>query len=68
MAELTTTARNALPDTAFGLPNKRSYPMPDANHARNSKARAAEEFSIGNLSAEEKDQIDSKANKILGVS
>ena len=65
MAELSTTARNALPDSAFGLPHKRSYPMPDASHARNAKARAAEEFHKGNLTAAEKSQIDQKANEIL---
>ena len=65
MAELSTKERNALSDTAFGLPDKRTYPMPNASHARNAKARAAEEFNKGNLSSAEKDQIDRKANKIL---
>ena len=66
MVELSTTERNALPDTAFGLPQKRAYPMPDASHARNAKARATEEFNLGNLTSAEKDQIDRKANEILG--
>jgi hypothetical protein len=66
MAELSTQARNALPDDAFGLPQKRSYPMPDASHARNAKARASEEFHKGVLSAAEKVQIDRKADEILG--
>ena len=39
--------------------------MPDANHARNAKARASEEFGKGNLSAAEKAQIDRKADEIL---
>ena len=64
---LSTHERNALPDSAFGLPHKRSYPMPDASHARNAKARAAEEFNLGNLSAAEKGQIDRKADAILGA-
>jgi hypothetical protein len=63
---LTTKQRNALPDHAFGLPGKRAYPMPDANHARDAKARAAEEYSKGNLSSAEKAQIDRKADGILG--
>ena len=67
MTELSTTDRNALADKDFGLPHKRSYPMPDANHARNAKARASEEFHKGNLSAAEKAQIDSKADDILGA-
>ncbi len=66
MAELSTNARNALGDKVFGLPDKRAYPMPDASHARNAKARAAEEFNKGNLTAAEKAQIDSKADEILG--
>ena len=64
--ELSTTERDALADTEFGLPHSRAYPMPDASHARNAKARAAEEFNRGNLSAAEKAQIDRKADRILG--
>ncbi len=48
--EVSTVNRNALPDTAFGLKEKRTYPMPDANRARLpfevTRARAA---TIGNL-------------------
>ena len=66
MGQLPTNERNALPDTAFGLPQKRAYPMPDASHARNAKARAAEEFNLGNLTVAERDQIDRKADEILG--
>jgi hypothetical protein len=66
MGQLPTNKRNALPDTAFGLPQKRAYPMPDASHARNAKARATEEFNLGNLTSAEKDQIDRKANELLG--
>ena len=65
MPPLTTAARNALPDTAFGLPEQRAYPMPDASHARNAKARAAEEFNKGVLSAAEKQRIDHKADTII---
>jgi hypothetical protein len=67
MTELSTEERNALADNQFGLPRKRTYPMPDASHARNAKARASEEFHKGNLSAAEKDQIDRKADEILGA-
>jgi hypothetical protein len=38
----------------------------DASHARNAKARAAEEFRSGNLSSAEKALIDRKADEILG--
>jgi len=67
MTTLSTHDRNALPDAAFGLPEKRAYPMPDASHARNAKARAAEEFGKGNLSSAEKAEIDRKADDILGA-
>jgi hypothetical protein len=66
MAVLSTNERNTLADEKFGLPDKRAYPMPDASHARNAKARAAEEFSKGNLSSAEKARIDRKADEILG--
>jgi hypothetical protein len=66
LAVLSTSERNALADEKFGLPEKRGYPMPDASHARNAKARAAEEFSRGNLSSDEKARIDRKADEMLG--
>lgn len=66
VAKLSTEKRKALADDVFGLPNERTYPMPDAGHARNAKARAAEEFNKGNLSSAEKAQIDRKADEILG--
>lgn len=65
MTKLTQSARDALPDSAFGLPETRSYPMPDAVHARNAKARAAEEFHRGILSAADRTRIDAKADGLL---
>ena len=65
MPHLTKTARDALPDSAFGLPETRAYPMPDAAHARNAKARAAEEFNRGILSAFDRNRVDAMANGIL---
>lgn len=50
MAKLTAKARNNLPKSAFALPSKGagkngkgsgSFPIPDASHARNALARAA---------------------------
>jgi hypothetical protein len=66
MPHLSTAARNALPDILFGLPEQRAYPMPDANFARNAKARAAEEFNRGNLTAAERQRIDHKAEAMIG--
>ena len=40
MAKLTSSARNALSSKQFVFPGKRSFPIPDASHARNALARA----------------------------
>jgi hypothetical protein len=66
MAKLTTAKKNQEPATDFGLPEQRKYPMPDASHARNAKARASQMEHQGKLSAGDKKRIDAKANKILG--
>lgn len=44
MAKLTAKARNALSSKNFAGPD-RSYPIPDASHARNALARAAQHAS-----------------------
>lgn len=66
MATLTTKARAAVPKAKFGLPAERKYPMPDAAHAANAKARATQQVAKGNLSAPQKARIDAMANTILG--
>ena len=66
MAKLTTSKRNAEPRSDFGLPEQRKYPMPDADHARNAKARAAQMEHQGKLSAADKKKVDAKADKLLG--
>lgn len=66
MAALKTSTRNKLPKSSFGLPGKRAYPMPDASHAANAKARATQMVKAGKLSGAAKKQIDAKANKVLG--
>lgn len=35
---LTTQAKNRLPDSAFGLPERREYPLTDAAHVRAAEA------------------------------
>lgn len=42
MAKLTAATKKKEPSADFGLPKERKYPMPDASHARNAKARAAQ--------------------------
>lgn len=44
MARLSAKRRNALPAATFAGPD-RSYPIPDASHARNALARAAQNAS-----------------------
>lgn len=48
------------------MPGSRKYPMPDASHAANAKARASQQVAKGNLSASAEKRIDAKANRILG--
>jgi hypothetical protein len=65
MAKLTTAKKNSEPSKEFGLPEQRKYPMPDASHARNAKARASQMEHQGKLSSADKKKIDTKADKIL---
>jgi hypothetical protein len=66
MSKLKIAARNSLPSSVFGLPAQRKYPMPDASHAQNAKARASQQVKKGNLSSSQEASIDAKANKKLG--
>ena len=82
MSKLSYEEKKALPDSVFGLikdeevvnektddteaKRLRKYPMPDKAHARDAKARASEEYNLGNLTGQEKEQIDAMADKILG--
>jgi hypothetical protein len=66
MSKMTTARKNAEPDKEFGLPEQRKYPMPDAAHARNAKARASQMEHQGKLSAADKKRVDNKADRILG--
>ncbi|HET9681221.1 MAG TPA: hypothetical protein VFP19_04210 [Candidatus Limnocylindrales bacterium] len=65
MARLSEKKRDSLKSSQFGLPDERKYPMPDESHARNAKARAAQQQEKGNLSKADERKIDRKADKIL---
>ncbi len=67
MAKLTTAKRKSLPKADFAGPDK-SYPVPDARHAANAKARATQAMKAGRMSSSEKAKIDAKANKVLDKS
>ena len=65
MAKLTTAKTNSEPKSDFALPDERKYPVPDAAHARNAKARASQQEKAGNLSTADKKKVDAKADKVL---
>ena len=66
MGLLSTKRRNSLPDSEFGLPGSRKYPVYDRAHAANAKARATQQVKAGNLSPSSAAKIKAKANRILG--
>ena len=75
MAKLTAKQRAKLPAKEFGLPEKArtsdakkesgNYPMPDKDHAVSAKGRAKKQRKAGNLTKEEFDRINRKADKVL---
>jgi len=64
MARLTSHQRDKLPGSKFALPGHR-YPIEDAAHAKNAKARAAQQVKKGKLSAADKKKVDDKADEVL---
>jgi hypothetical protein len=75
VAELTPKKRAAIPAKEFGLPEKArtakakkepgNYPMPDRGHAISAKQLSKKNRKDGNLSKDEFERINRKANKIL---
>jgi hypothetical protein len=75
MADLSAKERAKLPAKSFGLPEKArskkarkesgNYPMPDKDHAISAKGRARKQLKAGNLTKDEFDRIDRKADRIL---
>jgi hypothetical protein len=55
-----------LPKKDFADPGKRAYPVPDASHAANAKARATQAVNAGRMSKSTEAKIDAKANKVIG--
>ncbi|WP_375458989.1 DUF6582 domain-containing protein [uncultured Enterovirga sp.] len=64
MAKLTAKDREELPDSKFALPGHK-YPIEDAAHARNAKARAAQQAKAGKLSKADEKTVDARADKVL---
>ena len=75
MAELTAKQRAKLPAKDFGLPEKArspkakkesgNYPIPDKGHAISAKRRSRKQRKEGNLTKDEFDRINRKADKVL---
>ena len=76
MAKLTPKQRAKLPARKFGLPEKArssaakketgNYPMPDRGHAISAKRLLRKNRKNGNLTKNEFDRINRKADKVLG--
>ena len=56
--ELTTKAREKLPDSAFVFPDEEKYPIPDESHAQNALARVEQHGT-----PEEKAKVKSKVKE-----
>ena len=75
MAKLTPKQREKLPAKEFGLPEKArtseakketgNYPMPDRGHAISAKRLSRQQRKAGNLTKDEFDRINRKADKVL---
>lgn len=75
MAKLTAAQRAKLPAKEFGLPEKArsadakkesgNYPMPDSGHAISAKRLSAKQRKDGNLTKDEYERINRKADKVI---
>ena len=75
MAKLTAKQRANLPAKEFGLPEKArtdeakketgNYPMPDEGHAISAKRLSRKQRQDGNLTKDEFERINRKADKVL---
>ena len=66
MVKLSSAQRKSMPKSEFGLPGKKAYPMPDASHAANAKARASQAVNAGRMGKSTEAKIDAKANRVMG--
>jgi hypothetical protein len=65
MSKLTSKERKALPAKDFALSKERKFPVENASHAKNAKARASEMERKGRISKSTEKKIDAKADKVL---
>jgi hypothetical protein len=64
--KLSTKTKDSLPNKEFALPDQHKFPIPDARHAANAKARATQGVKNGTLSKTDAAKVRSKANRVLG--
>jgi trimethylamine:corrinoid methyltransferase-like protein len=75
MAKLTSKQRVKIPSKKFGLPEKArsakakkesgNYPIPDKDHAISAKSLSRKQRKAGNLTKDEFERINRKADKVL---
>ena len=75
MGELSAKQRARLPAKDFGLPEKArtpdakkesgNYPLPDKGHAISAKTRSRQQLEQGNLTKDEFERINRKADKVI---
>ena len=65
MAKLSKSERDKLPASKFAEPDKRAYPIEDASHAKNAKARASQAVKAGRMSKAEESKIAKKADNVV---
>lgn len=65
MAKLSESDRDKLPASKFAKPHTRAYPIEDASHAKNAKARASQAVKAGRMSKAEESRIDEKADAVI---
>lgn len=75
MSKLSPTHRAKLPSRKFGLPEKArtaeakketgNYPIPDKGHAISAKRLSRQQKAAGNLTKDEFERINRKADKVL---
>lgn len=65
VGKLDAVGRKSLPRSSFGLPEVRTYPMPDPQHAAAAKSRAKVQLQRGRLSQANYAKIVRKANKVI---
>lgn len=66
MAALSQQARDRLKKNQFAGPD-RSYPVNDASHASNAKARAKQQLDAGRITRAQYEQIVAAANRKLAA-